>query len=475
MAFTQRPTPPAVEPPGDVFGPLGDWVLFVLRAPLRHKRLAAAVLLTFVVLGALAAWALPQKYQVSATLLVQRNPLLGALSGAGANRDQDAPTRAAREMVIRRDNLVSLCKQTDFVRKYLERRPPAARAREWLARTLLRQERTAAQLQDDLVSALQDGLLVDVSNEGAVTIGFFWSDPEIAYEIVQAAVSSFIETRNESEIGSLGEAIAILQGHDARLQKEIAGAIHELDDKEQGLRTRTAPRRASGPAPTRKEDEELERLRGTLSARKRALADVEDFRQRRTAELQAQLAQQLTVYAPEHPAVAGTRQAIASFSMPSPQVADLKAEIAQVERRIGERSGGAAEPAPSAPAVDQGLAAARARLLEQTDPRLEYERRQLETLVRRHSSLVDRVESARIELDAARSASEQRYPVITPPKRPRGPLKPYRLMITVGAIVVGLLAACAASAARDLWSGVIVEPWQVEKSLQLPIIVRSRR
>jgi uncharacterized protein involved in exopolysaccharide biosynthesis len=475
MAYTPSPSP-LQDPPGDVFGPLADYLLFALRAPLRHKRLSGAVFVAVVALAVLASWALPKKYRVDATLLAQRNPLIGALSGSASHREADSPTRAVREMVIRRDNLVALCRETDFLRMYRERRPPAVRARDWLLKTVARYERSEAQLLDDLVSSLQASLSVDVSNEGAVTIGFVWSDPEIAFRIVDAAVGNFVKSRAESDIGSLGDAIAILQGHDLRLQKEIAGAIHQLDEKEQALRIRTAPRRSAPAASgSRKDDDEHERLRATLTARRRALADVEEFRQRRTAELQAQLSQQLTIYAPEHPSVTGTRQAIASFSAPSPQVAELKAEIAQLERKLGERPGAGVEVSASAAAMDQSLAEARARLLEHTDPRLEYERRQLETLVRRHASLVERIESARIELDGARSAFEQRYPIITPAKRPRGPLKPYQLLFGVGGVIVGLLVACAVSAARDLWGGVILEPWQIEKSLQLPIIVRVRR
>jgi uncharacterized protein involved in exopolysaccharide biosynthesis len=463
---------PPYEEPGDVFGPVASYLLFTLRAPLRNKGLAAAVLVSCVVAGALLAWALPQKYQVEATILVQRSPLLSALASRDP-ADGPNPTRAAREIVIRRDNLVALCKQTDFPRLYLATRSPAARMRDGIFETVLRRPRTEADLLDALVSSLRTRLTVWVSSEGAVTIGFVWSDPEIAYRVVEAAVQNFIQARSETEIGALGEAVSLLEGNDTRLQKEIAAAIQELDDKEQALQHRT-------PAPVRPAvvhrpaDEELERLRERLAARRRTVADLEELRQKRLADLQAQLAQLLTVYGPEHPTVIATRRTIETLSAPSAQVTDLKAEIAQLAPKVQERERGAPPEKGLAPEID-GVALARARLLERTDRRLEFERRQVESLLRRHSALAERIEAARLELHAARTSFAEGYPVITPARLPNGPLKPYRLLYAVAGVVAGLLLACVASAARDLWRGVIFEPWQIERELKLPIVTRLRR
>jgi uncharacterized protein involved in exopolysaccharide biosynthesis len=474
--------PPASSPPpsnadeGEVFGPLADYALFTLRAPLRHRRLAAAIAAGCLAVGVVAALTLPRKYQVEAVVLAQRNPLMGALSNPGMNRDWDAPTRAAKEIVIRRDNLVALCRGTDLPARYLATRAPAVRLRDWLYTQVLRRSRAPAQLEDDLVSGLQDRLQVWVSPEGAVTLSFTWSDPDIALDVVEAALQSFLEARNLSEMGAVGDAIAILQGHDTRVQKEIADAIRRLEEKEASLRIRTAPRRTAHARTSPKADDELQRLQGLLTSRRRALADVEEFRQRRLSELQVQLAQQLSVYGPEHPNVLGTRQAIAGLKVPSPQVAELKGEIAGLEKQIEKRPGGAVElPAPATTSMEEDLAAARAALLDQTDPRLDYERRLLETLLRRHASLLERIESARIELDTARSAFQQRYTIITPPKRPKGPLKPYGVIYVVGSLVAGALLACGGAAARDLWAGHVIEPWQVERALGVPLLGGRRR
>lgn len=457
---------------GDVFGPLGHWLLFTLRAPLRHKGVALAVLVVVAALGVAAGQALPEKYEVQATVLAQRDPLLAALATPGAPREWDFPTRAAREMLVRRDNLVSLLRQTRFAERYVQTRVPAARLRDWVFTKVLRRTRTAAQLQDDLASALEQRLWVTVSAEGTVTIGFTWSDPELALDLVKVALDSFLEARHAAEIGALGGAIAILESHQVRLQNDIGAAITKLQQKQRALSLSTV-RVPVAPRPIVKVDDELVRLQGELAARRRALADLEDFRQRRTAELQAQLAQQLTVYAPAHPAVEATRAAIAGLAVPSPQLADLQQQVAALTGQIAAR-GGRAEPAPRR-TVEEGIAAELVRSSEARDPRLDYERRELETLLRRNSALVDRIESSRIELDAAAKDFKQRYPVISPPKLPRAPLKPLGLIFAAGGLVLGAVVACGVATVLDIRSGKIVERWQIEQALDLPVVIDIRR
>jgi len=462
---------------GEVFGPVADWAGFVLRAPRRHPRLALAAFGATVLLALVAAWVLPNRYLVNASILAQRNSLMSVITGPEGYRE--APTRAAREILIRRDNLVALATQTNFVQRYRATLSPGARMREWIGAKILRKPRPDDQVLDDLVDSLETRLTVSVGDEGTVNIGFEWSDPQIAFDIVQAAVQSFLEARNAADIGSVGEAIAILQVHDTRLQKEIAEGTAALDAQERALRIRSGtPARPATPVPAVKAlDEELVRLEGILAARRRALADVEEYRQRRLGEMQVQLAQQLAIYAPGHPLVASTKQSIESLSSPSPQVAELKAEISRVEKEIAQRGGKPSDVRPlaaAASAVDE-LAATRARLLEVQDPRLEYERQQLEQMLRRRAALVEKIDRARIELDAAQAAFQERYSVITPPKMPRGPKRPLGLMLLAAGLVGGALAALAVSALSDLARGRVVERWQVERSLGLTVLAQTRR
>jgi uncharacterized protein involved in exopolysaccharide biosynthesis len=462
-----HPPPSAPRPEVEVFGPIGDYLGFLFRSVGRHKVLAIGVVLAASALGVLAARVMPMKYQVQATTLALRN--------GGANRDWDAPVSAAREVVIRRQNLVALCQRTDFVRRYRESRAPVVRARDWVFKAVLGRDRTDEQLLEDLVNSLENQLWVVSTPEGTVTIGFTWSDPDIAYDMVEAAMESFLEARNSAELGAMGESIAILKGHEARLQKEVAVAIERLEAKEKALRIRMTPARIpltrGGPRP----DEETVRLEAVLAARRRTLADLEAFRQRRLTELQLSLSEQLTVFAPQHPNVVSTRRSIESLATSSPQAAALAAEVAQLEQQLGRRASPGQEAAQAAVTSELDMAAIRSRMAENRDPRLEVEQGQLDTLLRRHAGLIDRIETARIELDTVQANFQQRYAVITPAKRPRGPLKPYGLFYVLGGVLGGMMLAVAACAGTDLRGGRVVERWQVEQSLGLPVLTEVRR
>jgi uncharacterized protein involved in exopolysaccharide biosynthesis len=453
---------------------LQEYAGFVLRSPLRHKGLAVAAFLAVVALGVAALLTVPKKWEVRATLLAQRSALMGTLSNPGMNREWDAPTRAAREMLVRRDNLVALCNQTHLLERYLATRAPAVRFRDWIVEKVTGRERDKKKLLEGLVDTLDDRLWVQVSQEGTVTIGFVWADRDIAFELVQAAIQTFIEERYATEIKMVGETIAILEGHDAQVQKDIAATIGQLEEKMRALRIRTPTRIAAEPRPPAPQDEEVARLETTLLARRRALADLEEFRRQRLAELQSQLAQQVGVYAPEHPLVVSTRRAIESVSGPSPQVETLRLEVGDLERQVARRGG--RSDAGSAAALMRGEWAQMARMrLEAEDPRVEYERRQLELLLRQHSNLIDRIDAARIEMDTAQAAFKYRYSVVTPPQLPRGPVKPYGLLFIGGGIAGGIALALFLATAADIRSGRILERWQVEQQLGLTVLTEIRK
>ena len=93
---------------------------------------------------------------------------------------------------------------------------------------------------------------------------------------------------------------------------ERVASLNELERKERA-RPRPSQRRVvsrSGPAVRR--DDDVGRVESTLSARRRALADLEEFRQRRLSELNTQLAQRQAIYAEQHPEVLTTKQSIAA-------------------------------------------------------------------------------------------------------------------------------------------------------------------
>jgi uncharacterized protein involved in exopolysaccharide biosynthesis len=406
---------------------------------------------------------------VQTVLLAQRSQM-STLPNPGMSREWDVPTRAAREVVVQRQNLVALAKQVNLAERYLQTRAPIVRAKDWLTRLVTGTEPNPADLFEGLVDTLQSRLLLYPGPEGTITISLDWSNREVALHVVQAALQTFLEERRVAEIQAVGEAIAIFQSHDARVQEMIEATVEKVEKKSRALRLGVTPRRSLPAHPRPTEDRELARLETTLATRNRALGELETLRQQRLAEMQALLLQQQTVYAPRHPILEGTREAIATLSRPSPQILALQAEVRELEGEITRRGGRPGDAASVPTSVDADISEASLRILQMDDPRLEAERRELEDLLRQHTSLLQRIDSARLEMDTAQAAFKYRYAVITPPQLPKSPLKPYGLLYLIGGFLGGTAMAFFASAAADVWGGKVVERWQVEKGLKLPVL-----
>ena len=89
--------------------------------------------------------------------------------------------------------------------------------------------------------------------------------------------------------------------------------------------------------------------------------------------------------------------------------------------------------------------------------------------------MVDRINAAQLELDAARAAYKYRYAVIWPaqvPKRPVSPKPPK--VLGLGALASFLLAAFAAILA-EVRAGRVLERWQIERTLNLRVLAELRR
>ncbi len=463
------PAPDAQPPEDDLFGwkTLFHWGGFVLRAPLRHKLLAAVAFLIVFVLAIAALIAVPFRYQVQATLLAGYQQA-SALTNH-AERGLDTPTRAARDVLLRRENLREIVAETKFVEQMMEKRPWAVRTKDSLFDLVRGEPRTPKQIEDGLLDTLQERIWVEVRPEGTITITFQWWDAELARQIVAAAQQSFIEARRSSEVEAVGEAIAILDGQRNRLEEEINGAIAAFEKKQEQLRIQP-PARAR-PAPReRAHDPELARLQGELARKQSSLAELEGFRRQRLAQLQGELAQQQTIYAADHPAVASTRRLLASFSEPSTKAQELQGEIQEIEREVARRGG----KAVARPSTGTDFLEARLRL-DDEDPRLDFERGQLENLLRQHGDIRNRVAALEVERQTAEAAFRHRYSVVTPPQIPRGPIKPYPMIFIVGGLLGGLAFALFAAAAADLRSGRVIERWQVEEQIGLPVLAEIRK
>ena len=484
----QRHVPPHEEnsEPSDLFDyrRLREFVGFAIHSLGRRKGLALTVFTAVFGCAVLSLYALPKEYDSEVKLIGQRNQVISSLAVPGRNMptDADAPARAAWDTIMRRDNLVALIDQTGLVSHFFSHRSPAGRLKDRINAMLGRALTEDAKL-DVVLGMLEKRLVVSSATswqgEGTVTIGVEWPDAVMAHTLVEAAQQSFIEARHISELSNIAEAISILEGHSALMREEVEEAAEALAKVRNARTARNAPAPSPAPVAPRKEARPSEaslQLKSIIDAKQRAIDDLEDFRKKRLLELQARLSEQKAIYSETHPIVVDLTQSVRSMSSESAQVATLRREMNDLRAEYQRRGGGesAEKRALASLPTDIGVKVeVSERVLE--SPEEISKQTMLHQALSKYTALLDRIDSAKIEMDTARAAFKYRYSVFWPARIPNKPAKPKVPMVLGAGVIAGLLLALFATTAADSIARKIFEPWQVERELQIPILGRVSR
>ena len=108
------------------------------------------------------------------------------------------------------------------------------------------------------------------------------------------------------------------------------------------------------------------------------------------------------------------------------------------------------------------------------DPAITVARSQLAMATSRYQDILMRIDAARIELDTARAAFKYRYTVVSPAQTPRNPIAPNVPLIVMAGLLAGLVFAFLTSTLLDLRRGRVVEGWQIEKRLKIPLLAQVK-
>ncbi len=475
---------------------IASYLAFAGRAILRRRWLVAIVFVVVsgLVVGVLSIW--PRTYRCQTRLMAESTQALSIRGDPGGEA-----LRGASNLILGRQTLEAIAKQTDLVHAWQERRPPAAKLKDEIM-AKLRGKPDDRDVLKGLVFTLESKLTVDTA-DGTLSITVDWPDGGTAARIVEAAQQNFLEMRHVAEISTIAEYIAILEGHATTLRAEIEQIAQQIKDlRKQGLDAAQQKLKA-GAKPdaeppaislrriavrTRVEpDEELARMKVLLEAKQRAISELEDYRNRRLLELEAKMTELRSKYTAAYPAIQDMDQNIKSLSHETPQVTALRAEVRDLQSELQRRAqaatgggstfigGGSADPssggggggAAPLPADIMNLMEESARTV---DPAVAA---QLGYAVEKFATIRSQISSARIDLDTAQAAFKHRYKVIVPADTPLKPIKPKVSLITfaglAGALLLGILTALAA----ELRSGKIVEQWQVQR-LALPVLANLR-
>jgi uncharacterized protein involved in exopolysaccharide biosynthesis len=449
---------------------------FPLRSVRRHPVLCAGIAAGVLVAGILAAVIMPRTYLVQSRILAQRNVVMPALNNPRRSvpTESDAPTRLASETVLQRESLLRIIREANLLAHWSAIRSPLGRLKERVT-SLVRKPASDADRIDMLVETLRLRLWVaanDQATEGTVTIGVTWPEARTALGIVLAAQEGFLEQRHTTEVARIGESIALIERY-------VAEARQAVDST---LRVIPAPVRAVGipsaAAGAPRVSPEVAGLQASLAMKRTMIQDLATARTHRLTNLQAQLAELRKSYGAAHPEVKAAEHSIAEVTADSPQLATLREEERTLVARLAAL--GAPETA-TATSGSSDMAFARAaierlgRSDSLSDPRVVYAQAQLKMAVSKYEDFLSRLESARIELETARAAFKYRYSVVTPPQLPKAPIRPKVPLIIVGSLVLGVLLAVFSATALDIASGRLLEAWQVERYLGLPLVGEVER
>jgi uncharacterized protein involved in exopolysaccharide biosynthesis len=326
----------------------------------------------------------------------------------------------------------------------------------------------------------------------------------MGYRLVQDAQRAFLEARQAAESAAIGESITILERYSSSLHQDINRTLTELQrtsaKDSRPLARRTPRPRELAAVPTLAEalgvpqtggspetDPELSKLKTTLSAKRAELSRIESDHQRQVSEAQGKLAQLRTVYTANHPSVLSAQQNLASVSQESPQGIALASEIeelqadydrlvadatdAQIRLQLARQS----TARTAAAAVAQGQqpaepAAAPAATDQFKSPTSEFAALRLRSELNQLESILERTDSARIELAVSQAAFKYRYTVIRPAQVPRSPTFPQWKVMMVAGLIASLMLALVLVVGKDLLSDRILESWQIERRLHLPVL-----
>ena len=482
-----------------------NYTSFLTGSLRRHRLLVTAVFVSIVGATIGSFFVLPKTYHVETKALAQPN---SALTVRGDGPGADSLTRVAADTVLRHENLLALVQETNLLEYTREHRAPAQLARDAIMDAFHARRDSDAERLDALVSLLEKRLNVWTSDSGTtaggstVTIAIDWPDGPMACRLVDAAQLAFFDARYAREITALAESIDILRRHTTSLQEDIDVAVASIQriglpaeearvgpaattpiPRPRWLPTRqSAAPRPSGPAP------ELQQLQSQMDDNNRAIQQLEGLRRQRLSEFQAHLAEARITYTESHPTITDLKQSIAAVSGDSPQLASLRQEAASLKAQYDSKSARASDPstpaivwtaAPSAlgggsagtpPQVPSDVLRLALDLREDRDPGMVYARGQLRDAMDKYAALRTQIQTAQIDLETAEAAFKYRYSVVTPAHLPKAPTVPNVPLVTLTALLAGVLAGLLLAVLADVRRGRLLERWQIERLLERPIL-----
>lgn len=447
-----------------------ETLTFASRAARRRKALTLMVLVLGLAFTLVAEYLAPRTYDVEARVLVLRSGLAAALMGNNnpIAPDEKRDAKEYEEQIRSRANIEAIVRDTKLVERWDQNLSPLRRLIDRFGPKIGRPVPTNEAKFATLAAVLERQLKVTIELS-TVIISVDWPDPVLAHDIIHAAVEKFTAARYATEVGVIPESIAILERYAADAQNEMERASATVRDVKHPQAAMAAPVNRdvirTAPVPTRPDPATGARL-AEVQAQIRAITEERD---RRLADLNNQLTEMSTTYAPAHPAVVALKATIDATRQDPPALLQLKAEESNL---LGKTEGEGSRRVVVHHHTDTNATAttAEAPTPEQTG---EVQDR-FEASLRRYEALRTRIDEAKIEERTADANFNHRYQVVHPAEYPLGPKSPVTLLVGAFGALLTMLMILVSAALADLASGVFFEPRRVRDRLRLPVLGEAR-
>ena len=444
-----------------------ETVTFASRASRRRTSLTFSVLILGIMLTVVAEYLAPRSYEVEARVLVLRSGLAAALMGNTnpLNPDEKRDAKEYEEQIRSRADIESIVRDAKLVERWDQNLSPLRRIIDRFGPKIGRPAPTPEMKFNTLAAVLEHQLKVTIDTS-TVIISVDWPDPVLAHDIVQNAVEKFTAARYATEVGVIPESIAILARYADDARSEMERAANTMRDARRPpdaapARTGTETTRVVVAVP--KSDPVTDARLAEVQTQIRAATEERD---RRVNDLNNQLLEMSTTYAPAHPAVVALKATIDATKQESPALTQLKNEEATL---LGKVERAATTHASERVVVHTrgGTTVAQLPAEEQT---VGGSQDRFEAALRRFEALRGRIDEAKIEERTADANFNHRYQVVHPADFPLAPKSPVTLLVGVFGALLTLLMILATSALADLGSGLFYEPRRVRDRLKLPVL-----
>jgi uncharacterized protein involved in exopolysaccharide biosynthesis len=477
------------------------FVGFFLRAPRRHPVLACVVAGAGVLLTVLFAVVLPRSYESDMRVLAHRNRVLPPVDGQPAQE----PTKGVVDEVMQHDNFTKLVAQLDLKTKWDQTRPPIFRAKDAVGTALFGKISDEAK-EKALIGMLEHSLGASVDQD-SFTLTASWPEPHVALDLVNAAYQNFLDARYKSEVNVFSERLRLMELRAQLSAQAVDDAILQLTKAIETVAAKaqagagtipdtaaptgvaaaqggtpaapTATREVAGAAGGSTDFETahaLEQIRAQIHA-------LEEDHSRRMTEAAAQLADAQASLGPLNPTVIALKQKVEAAQQPPPQLAGLREQEKALIAKLtaGEPVARAPSPSPTpilraptptpAPAPGHDMYDQLRQLINgPDDPGLASAKAKLQATSQEYNEVVNQMDFAKVQLEIARDAFKDTYTVARPAEIATKPKKPKIPLIVGGGLLAALLLAFLVPGLRDLASRRVIEVWQVEAVLKVPVL-----